>query len=376
MDKGLDIEAAFHVAVLHAALNSRPARLAESLISLLQLHAAAAPPARLAQCVRRALSSQALSPDWAAGERLVSWLAGPHRRQLVLGEADYPARLAAIPDPPPVLLLEGLNSALAAPQLAVVGSRRATLAAREFARELAAGLTAAGLAITSGLATGVDGAAHAGALDAGGLTLAVFGCGPDRIYPRAHAELAARIRDHGLLVSEFALGTPPLPAHFPRRNRIISGLCLGTVVIEAALTSGSLVTARQALDQGREVFAVPGSVRNPLSRGCHALIRDGATLVEQVSDVLDALPGFLPRHVPTPCSERDRARDSSQMTLLSGERSVFDACDFEPRGIDCIVAESGLTAPEVSSILTALEMKGVVRAVGGGVYVRTGKIPA
>ncbi len=184
------------------------------------------------------------------------------------------------------------------------------------------------------------------------------------------------MRAAGALVSEFPLGTLPRPGHFPRRNRIISGLARGTLVVEAAMTSGSLVTARHALEQGREVFAVPGAVRNPLSRGCHALLRDGATLVEQISDIVDALPGFVARTCASDCSDGNDVPSAASEPWCPATRAVHAACDYEPRGIDRIVEACGLTAPEVSSILTALEMQGVVRAIDGGVYVLTGTIPA
>lgn len=376
MDNGLDIEAACLVAVLHAALNARPARLAESLECFLVLAHAAAPAAELRRCVRRLLAAHDSAPDWMVANRMREWLALPGRRQFVIGQPDYPPLLAQIDGPPPVLLVVGASEVLQMPQIAVVGSRRATPAAREIAYGLAGELVRAGLTVTSGLAAGIDRAAHEGALEGGGLTLAVFGCGVDLVYPRTHGGLAARIREQGLLVSEFPLGTPPLAGHFPRRNRIISGLALGTVVVEAALTSGSLVTARHALDQGREVFAVPGMVRNPLARGCHALLRDGATLTERGADILNALPGFSVRAAASDCFDEARRLDAALGSMPRDARRVYEASDFEPRGIDRITAECGLTASEVSSILTALEMQGVVRAVGGGSYVRTGKIPA
>ncbi|MGE3771426.1 MAG: DNA-processing protein DprA [Gammaproteobacteria bacterium] len=373
MDKGLDIGLAFHAAVLHAALDTRPARLAEALQRLATNDEVGTP----AGCVRTILSPFGLAPDWAVGERTAAWLQqAPERHLLLLGAPDYPPLLAAIPDPPPLLFVDGRLSALALPQLAVVGSRRATPFACELAGQIAADLARAGLVVTSGLARGIDGAAHAGALAADGETIAVFGCGIDQRYPRQHAALADRVRAAGALISEFPLGTEPRPGHFPRRNRIISGLALGTLVVEAAVTSGSLVTARHALDQGREVFAVPGAVRNPLSRGCHALIRDGATLVESVTDIVDALPGFVPCPRASACSDETDVTAEMSDTWCAATRAVHAACDFEARGVDRIVEECGLTAPEVSSILTALEMQGVVRAIDGGVYVLTGKIPA
>ncbi len=377
MDNGLDIDGAGIAAVLHAGLNSKPEQLAGALGTLATLRAAGAPRSALTATAREILSRHGLAPDWTAGERALEWLAAnPRRRLLTLVDRAYPPLLAAIPSPPPVLHVEGNPACLAAAQIAVVGSRQATASARDTAREFAAQLARAGLVITSGLAHGIDAAAHQGALDGGGATLAVFGCGVDHIYPAANRRLADRIREEGALVSEFPLGTRPLPAFFPRRNRIISGLALGTLVVEAALTSGSLVTARHALEQGREVFAMPGSVRNPLSRGCHALLRDGAVLAETVDDILAELPGFTP--LPTLRADTGTAgnQGSGHEGLSAKQLAVYECCDFQPLGVDEIVDQCGLTAPEVSSILTALEMKGLVRAVTGGAYVRTGKIPA
>jgi len=377
MDKGLDIEDAGMVAVLHAGLHSKPDRLAMALRSLAVLRGEGARQQALRSSLREILSRQGVVPDWSAGERAREWLAASPGRHL-LTEADpaYPSLLAAIPAPPPVLYVDGRLSCLAAAQIAVVGSRQATPSARDTAREFAVGLARAGLVITSGLAHGIDAAAHQGALDGGGATLAVFGCGVDHVYPAANRGLAGRIREQGALVSEFPLGARPLPAFFPRRNRIISGLALGTLVVEAALTSGSLVTARHALEQGREVFAMPGSVRNPLSRGCHALLRDGAVLAESVDDVLGELPAFTPWPALRTEAGAPGTRVSALEHLSTKQLAVYECCDFLPLGVDAIVDQCGLTAPEVSSILTALEMKGVVRAVTGGAYVRTGKIPA
>lgn len=377
MDNEPDTDGVGLVAVLHAGLNARPERLATALGTLATLRAADAPRPAVRAAVREILSHQGLAPDWTAGERALEWLAAnPRRRLLALGDRAYPPLLAAIPAPPPVLHVDGNPECLAAAQLAVVGSRQATVSARDTAREFAMRLAGAGLVVTSGLAHGIDAAAHQGALDGGGATLAVFGCGVDHIYPAAHRRLADRIREQGALVSEFPLGTRPLPAFFPRRNRIISGLSLGTLVVEAALTSGSLVTARHALEQGREVFAVPGSVHNPLSRGCHALLRDGAGLAETVDDILAEMPGFTP-WPPLRADTGDSAEQRAGLEGLSAKQlAVYACCDFQPLGVDEIVDQCGLTAPEVSSILTALEMKGVVRAVTGGAYVRTGKIPA
>ncbi len=222
------------------------------------------------------------------------WLDGARRTLLTPDSPDYPCLLARIASPPPALFVEGMAAALALPQLAIVGSRSPTAIGRETATRFAAHLSRSGFAITSGLALGIDAAAHRGALDARGPTIAVLGGGLDRVYPVENASLAAAIlAAGGAVVSEFPIGTPPLPSHFPRRNRIIAGLAVGTLVVEAALHSGSLITARLAADQGREVFAIPGSIHSPTARGCHRLIRDGAKLVETADDVLAELAPLL-----------------------------------------------------------------------------------
>ncbi len=228
-------------------------------------------------------------PDWDLVDQDLRWLEGPDNHLLTLGHPDYPTLLAELPDAPPLLFVHGDPGVLSLPQLAIVGSRNPTPGGESTARDFARHLAAAGVTVTSGLALGVDGAAHEGALDAEGVTVAVMGTGLDRVYPARHRDLAHRIAVRGALVSEFAPGTPPKGDHFPRRNRIISGLSLGTLVVEAALRSGSLITARLASEQGREVFAIPGSIHNPLARGCHALIRQGAKLVETGQDILDEL---------------------------------------------------------------------------------------
>ena len=221
------------------------------------------------------------------------WLAGPNRRLVCYGTADYPPLLAAIADAPLALFVEGDAGVLGLPQLAMVGARNPTAIGRDTAAQFAEHLAHAGLAITSGLALGIDAASHRGALAGEGRTIAVQGCGPDRVYPAEHAALAREIAARGALVTEFPTGVPPLPEHFPRRNRIISGLAVGTLVVEAALASGSLITARLAAEQGREVFAIPGSIHSPLSRGCHRLIRQGAKLVESAEDIFTELGALL-----------------------------------------------------------------------------------
>lgn len=311
------------------------------------------------------------APDWQAIAADQRWLAQSGASLLTLDDPRYPLLLREIPDPPPVLFVLGDPRHLARAQLAVVGSRNPTPAGQETAYAFATHLAARGLAITSGLALGIDAAAHTGALDAdGGCTIAVTGTGLDRVYPAAHRDLARRIARHGALVSEFPPGTPPLPSHFPRRNRLISGLSLGTLVVEAALRSGSLISARLALEQGREVFAIPGSIHNPLARGCHRLLRDGAKLVETGDDILEELVpqlGVIDRDAPSENVSREPGRD-----LDPAHQQVFSAVGFEPTPVDLVVARTGLTADAVCSILFELELHGWVRSAAGGQYLRAG----
>lgn len=238
---------------------------------------------------RTAIDAILSGPDEAVLKPELDWLGEPQHYLLVWPDLDYPPLLREIPDPPVMLYVMGNRRVLSRPQLAIVGSRHPTPMGGENARAFAKSLAGAGLVITSGLALGIDGAAHRGAVEAGGKTIAVVGTGLDRVYPPRHRDLAHDIIRHGALVSEFPLGTPPKPENFPARNRLISGLSLGTLVVEAALQSGSLITARLATEQGREVFAIPGSIHSPQSRGCHALIRQGAKLVETAQDILEEL---------------------------------------------------------------------------------------
>lgn len=297
----------------------------------------------------------------------LTWLDQENCHLITWSDADYPSLLRQIPDPPVVLYVHGNRRFLACPQIAVVGSRNPTPAGMENAHAFACALARAGLAITSGLALGIDGAAHRGALDAGGTTLAVAGTGLDRIYPPRHRELTHEIATRGALISEFAIGTPPRAENFPIRNRLISGLCLGTLVIEAALQSGSLITARQAVEQGREVFAVPGSIHSPLARGCHALIREGAKLVETANDVIEEL-GPLARVVKeSSLSFTESVADAPLETSLA---EFLEYLDYDPVTVDRLVERSGLTADVVSSMLLQLELRGFVAANVGGTFVR------
>jgi len=321
-------------------------------------------------------------------QHTLAWLAAaPDRHCLPLGHSHYPAALLQTPDPPVLLYVQGQLSALAQPStLAMVGSRNPSPQGAENAHAFAKALGAQGFCIVSGLALGVDGAAHRGALEAGAPTVAVLGTGLDRIYPRQHHELAQRIAAQGALISEYPLGTPPLAPHFPQRNRIIAGLSLGTLVVEAALESGSLITAELAAQYGREVFAIPGSIHAPQSRGCHALIRQGAKLVESVQDVLDELRP--PRSVPAPVQgelalgEGAAAQPAPRAKLGQGvqgpppveaEGALLQALGHDPVGLDALQARCGLPTAELQAQLLELELCGAVRRLPGGLFQRMGR---
>jgi DNA processing protein len=303
----------------------------------------------------------------AADER---WLAGSGRQLVTWGSPSYPVLLASISDAPLVLFVEGDASALTLPQLAVVGSRNPTHIGRDTAVQFAQHLAAAGLAITSGLALGIDAAAHRGALAAGGRTIAVLGCGLDRIYPRENAALAQEIAARGALVSDLPTGMPPLKQHFPRRNRLISGLSVGTLVVEAAMQSGSLITARLAAEQGREVFAIPGSIHSTLSRGCHRLIRQGAKLVETADDIFTELGALLASLGPASRAEAPDPQEYSGHALDKDYEILLDALGFESGAIDTLVARTGFEAGAVASMLLILELEGRIAQQPGGLFCR------
>ena len=313
-------------------------------------------------------------PEGAESEavrRDLEWLAGPGRCLVTREDPRYPAQLAAVPKMPEAFFVEGDPAKLSLPQVAIVGSRSATLAGRETAADFARRLATAGFAITSGLATGIDAAAHRGALEAGGVTIAVCGTGLDRVYPAEHRELAARIARAGALVSEFRTGTPPVAHNFPRRNRLMSGLSLGVLVIEAASRSGSLITARLAGEQGREVMAVPGSIHNPLARGCHRLIKDGAALIETVDDVFATLALFGPKSATKSAADGAGFAEVPVGALDSDAEMLLNALGFEPADLDRLVERTGLAASSVISKLQLLELAGRVESLAGGRYSRT-----
>ncbi|MFN2165378.1 MAG: DNA-processing protein DprA [Anaerolineae bacterium] len=308
----------------------------------------------------------------ASVESSLAWLdEQPGRSLLAWDDADYPPLLRAVPDAPVALFLEGDRDVLGLPHFAVVGSRNPTPQGSENARAFARHLARHGLVMCSGLAAGIDAAAHAGALDAQMPTTAVLGCGPDQVYPAANAPMAEFIRSEGLLVSEFLPGTPPRRENFPRRNRIISGLSVGVLVVEAARRSGSLITARLAGDFGREVFAIPGSIHNPMARGCHQLLRQGAVLVETAADIFTEIAGRVRLESrPAPGADAPRARRATEIPPDGDYVKLLEALGHDPADADSLVARTGLTAAELSSMLLILELQGVVESLPGGQYVR------
>lgn len=296
----------------------------------------------------------------------LDWLESDQHAILTPDSADYPELLSQIPNPPPHLYVRGDVAALSHPALAIVGSRNPTSGGERNAFEFARHLGRCGFAIVSGLALGIDSAAHRGALAAGAPTVAFLGHGIDHVYPKRNRELADAIAAGGALVSEFPLGMAPRREFFPQRNRLISGVALGTIVVEAARQSGSLITARLAAEQGREVFALPGSIHNPLARGCHRLIRDGAKLVESAEDILSEL-GAIAGHV------LDTARAMPDTSHAAGEEDaeyvkLTQHLGHDPVSIDDLAERSGLTIGEVSSMLLILELDGKVEKLSGGRY--------
>jgi len=324
----------------------------------------AAPPARRRAAVTTpGTKGLGAAPDPERLARTLAWLAEPSASLVAWDDPDYPRALLEIADPPPVFYCLGQRALLAGPALAIVGSRNATPQGCADAEAFAAALAAAGLTIVSGLALGIDAAAHRGALAHPGSSVAVVGTGLDRVYPARNRGLAHELAARGALISEFAPGTPPLPANFPRRNRLISGLARGVLVVEATLSSGSLITARLAGEQGREVFALPGSIHSPFSKGCHRLIRDGAKLVETAQDVLDELrlPGVAPA-AATPRRD-DVPQDATAAAVLA-------ALGHAPADVDTLVVRSRLAAAAVIATLTTLELDGRVASLPGGFWQR------
>jgi len=294
------------------------------------------------------------------------WLHDENHHLIRLGDDMYPELLAGIASPPAQLYVNGDPEILHLPALAIVGSRNPTTGGAQTAFEFARHLGATGFCIVSGLAQGIDAAAHSGALAAGAPTVAFLGHGIDRVYPAANRDLARDIAKRGALVSEFPLGTAPGRALFPQRNRLISGLCLGTLVVEAARRSGSLITARLAAEEGREVFAIPGSIHNPLSRGCHQLIRQGAKLVEAADDILSELAPLAGHMLQT--VDQSTGSDPSPVEVDEEYVKLLEAIGHDPVNADELVARSGLTIEQVSSMLLILELEGKIEKLSGGRY--------
>jgi DNA processing protein len=348
-----------------ASLQLLPGLSARVLFTLLKTFGGpaevlAASPASLAKVVpRETAAAIRRGPDHAALANTLAWLNDAGHALIAWDDAAYPRALLTISDPPPALYFRGRGELLNRPALAIVGSRNATPQGVETAEAFASTLSAAGLTIVSGLALGIDAAAHRGGLAGAGGSLGVVGTGIDRVYPAANRDLAQRLADTGGILSEFPLGTPPFSANFPRRNRLISGLARGVLVVEATYASGSLITARSAAEQGRDVFAIPGSIHSPFSKGSHRLIKDGAKLVETAQDVLEELgmTGPSAARVPgrTAAAEGDTAR-------------VLTALGHDPVGVDALTARSGLATEAVTVALVELELAGQIASLPGGLY--------
>ncbi len=336
------------VALLHAF--GDPA----SVLDATRAQLGAVVPDVVAARIREPIDENALAATRA-------WLADAAHEIIAWDDPDYPRALLELGFAPPALFFVGRRELLNRPALAIVGSRNSTAQGAENARAFAQALAHAGLTIVSGLAIGVDAAAHAGALTAAGSTLAVVGTGLDRVYPASNRELAHRIAERGGLISEFPPGTPPRDKNFPRRNRLISGLSRGVLVVEAALSSGSLITARYAGDQGREVFAIPGSIHSPLSKGCHKLIREGAKLVQTAQDILEELGMTAPAAA---------AMTQNETPATAYGRSVLEALGGDAADVDTLVARTALPSDVVVAALTNLELTGQVAAIPGGLWQR------
>jgi DNA processing protein len=353
-----------------------PALGREGARRLLALHGSAAAifdadPAVLHEQAGRLAPALLAEPEALAAQlsRLGPWLqGGPNRRLVTLGDAEYPALLLESPDPPLLLFAEGRLELAQRPALAIVGSRRASAQGLDTARRLARELSSRGFTIVSGMAQGIDGAAHEGALGSEASTIAVVGTGLDRVFPPAHVQLARRIATQGLLLSEFPLDTPPLGQNFPMRNRIIAGLSLGTLVVEAAPRSGSLITARLATEMGREVFAVPGSIHADQSRGCHALLRQGAKLVESCEDVLEELP----ERVAAGVAETPALTPAPPATPPGRDTQdpVLRALGHDPATMDQLLARTGWSAAALGARLLELELSDTVSRLPGGLFQR------
>jgi DNA processing protein len=317
------------------------------------------------------------NPDWQSIEEVdIAWLQQPNNYLLTLDHPQYPNYLRDIHGAPPILYAHGQLEVLQSPQVAIVGTRKPSKQGYDLAKDFASHITQAGFIVTSGLAMGIDEAAHWGAIAVNGKTIAVTGTGLDRVYPAKNHQLAHTIAQQGLLLSEFPLKTPAHSENFPRRNRIISGMTLGTLVIEANVRSGSLITARLAAEQGRDVFAVPGSIHHNLSRGCHALIKEGAKLVESANDVIEELLIHIPiqpvTYTPIHSTPNNKKIDeSNKLDELDPQyKTLYDCMGVNPISIDDLVDASQLSVGEISSMLLILELQGLVSSQAGGLYIR------
>ncbi len=317
----------------------------------------------LTQVVRTPVATAITSgPDLHLTQPTLAWLAQSGNHLVTLADADYPRGLLEMPDPPPLFYLKGRRDLFNRTAIAIVGSRNATHQGEANAENFACHLSQRGICIVSGLALGIDGAAHRGALQGTGSSIAVVGTGLDIVYPSRHRDLAHELAQHGALISEFPIGTPSRAQNFPRRNRLISGLSQGCLVVEAALKSGSLITARLAAEQGRDVFAIPGSIHSPLSKGCHLLIKQGAKLVESAQDILEELG------TPDPLPSTETMPDV--LNLPPDEAQIMQCIGFDPVSIDSLASRSGLTSDRLSAILLIMELAGQVASLPGGMVQR------
>jgi len=319
------------------------------------------------ETVNPALAKRLQKIDWHAVDSDLEWLSRPGNHIIPICDRRYPFLLQQIPDPPAVIYVQGNPAILGKNQLSIVGSRNPTPGGVEIAQQFAYSLSAAELTITSGMALGIDAAGHRGALQYSGITIAVVGTGLNQIYPRCHRQLAEQILAKGAIVSEYPPDYPPRRNQFPRRNRLISGLSLGTLVVEAGASSGSLITAHFSAQYGREVFAIPGSIHNPLARGCHKLIQEGAKLTERVDDIFVELPGLA---IAVPPAELN-ADSANAPALDNDQQNVLNCLAFGPLSVDAIVDQCRLTAEYATQILLALELLGHVSSAPGGLYCRT-----
>lgn len=309
-----------------------------------------------------------LRPDWRSIEADLRWLEAESNSFIPLSSDDYPFLLKHIPDPPVGLYARGDKNLLRTLQIGIVGSRNPTSSGKRNAHEFAYGLAGYGITVTSGLAVGIDTAAHAGALAGGGKTIAVLGNGLKTVYPKRNTKLAEQICGSGVLLSEFPLDYDPIASNFPRRNRIISGLSIGVLIVEAALRSGSLITARHALDQGREVFAIPGSIHNSLARGCHALIQQGAKLTEKIQDIMEEF-GPVSAIMET-TSDGETIRHNDHVGLDEGTKLLFEYIGYHPVDIDDLIESTGMPAQDITSRLLELELSELIELLPGGKYIR------